>query len=108
MATGNVAKRCQLDGGLIEVGCPADLIILDRAQKYRYPTQPLVALPPRDPTLRRPEAPLAGGHASLAGGQSQDTRQDAYDLRTPVYGWFTGGYNTADLQEAKAWRNELS
>jgi predicted ATPase/class 3 adenylate cyclase len=34
--------------------------------------------------------------------QSQDKRQDAYDLLAPVYGWFTEGFDTADLQEAKA------
>ena len=26
----------------------------------------------------------------------------AYDLLTPVYGWFTEGFDTADLQEARA------
>ena len=40
--------------------------------------------------------------------QSQDKRQDAYDLLTPVYGWFTEGFDTADLQEAKALLDELS
>ena len=34
--------------------------------------------------------------------QSQDKGQDAYDLLAPVYGWFTEGFDTADLQEAKA------
>ncbi len=34
--------------------------------------------------------------------QSQDKRQDAYDLLAPVYGWFTEGFDTADLMEAKA------
>ncbi len=33
--------------------------------------------------------------------QSKDKRQDAYDLLVPVYGWFTEGFDTADLQEAK-------
>jgi predicted ATPase len=33
--------------------------------------------------------------------QSQDKRQDAYDLLAPVYEWFTEGFDTADLQEAK-------
>lgn len=39
--------------------------------------------------------------------QSQDKRQDAYDLLAPVYGWFTEGFETADLQEAKALLSEL-
>jgi predicted ATPase len=28
--------------------------------------------------------------------------QDAYDLLAPVYAWFTEGFDTADLQDAKA------
>jgi predicted ATPase len=40
--------------------------------------------------------------------QSQDKRQDAYDLLAPVYGWFTEGFDTADLQEAKSLLEELS
>ncbi len=39
--------------------------------------------------------------------QSQDKRQDAYDLLAPVYHWFTEGFDTADLQEAKALLAEL-
>ncbi len=34
--------------------------------------------------------------------QSQGKRQEAYDLLAPVYEWFTEGFDTADLQEAKA------
>jgi class 3 adenylate cyclase/predicted ATPase len=33
--------------------------------------------------------------------QSQDKRQEAYDLLAPVYGWFTEGFDTADLIDAK-------
>lgn len=40
--------------------------------------------------------------------QSQDKRQDAYDLLAPIYNWFTKGFDTADLQEAKALLVELS
>ena len=36
-----------------------------------------------------------------------DKRQDAYDLLAPVYDWFTEGFDTADLQDAKALLNEL-
>lgn len=39
--------------------------------------------------------------------QSQGKRQDAYDLLAPVYGWFTEGFDTADLQEAKTLLQEL-
>ena len=33
--------------------------------------------------------------------QQQGKRAEAYDLLTPIYGWFTEGFDTADLQEAK-------
>jgi hypothetical protein len=34
--------------------------------------------------------------------QRQGKRAEAYEMLTPVYGWFTEGFDTADLQEAKA------
>ncbi len=34
--------------------------------------------------------------------QSQGKRTEAYDLLAPIYGWFTEGFDTADLQDAKA------
>jgi predicted ATPase len=40
--------------------------------------------------------------------QSQDKRQDAYDLLAPVYEWFTEGFDTADLLEAKTLLEGLS
>jgi class 3 adenylate cyclase/predicted ATPase len=33
--------------------------------------------------------------------QQQGKRQDAHALLAPIYGWFTEGFDTADLQEAK-------
>jgi predicted ATPase len=33
--------------------------------------------------------------------QQQGKRQEAHDLLAPIYGWFTEGFATADLQEAK-------
>jgi class 3 adenylate cyclase len=39
--------------------------------------------------------------------QSQDKRRDAYELLAPVYGWFTEGFDTKDLQEAKSLLAEL-
>jgi predicted ATPase len=38
---------------------------------------------------------------------SQDKRQEAYDLLAPVYGWFTEGFDTADLLEAQGTLDEL-
>jgi predicted ATPase len=40
--------------------------------------------------------------------QSQSKRAEARGLLTPIYSWFTEGFDTADLQEAKALLEELS
>jgi class 3 adenylate cyclase/predicted ATPase len=40
--------------------------------------------------------------------QQQGKRQEAHDLLAPVYHWFTEGFDTADLQEAKALLEELA
>ena len=37
----------------------------------------------------------------------QGERQKAYDLLHPVYDWFTEGFDTPDLIEAKALLDEL-
>jgi predicted ATPase len=34
-------------------------------------------------------------------------RQQAHDLLAPTYGWFTEGFETADLKDAKALLDEL-
>jgi class 3 adenylate cyclase/predicted ATPase len=39
--------------------------------------------------------------------QQQGKRQEAQDLLAPVYNWFTEGFDTADLQDAKALLQEL-
>jgi predicted ATPase len=39
--------------------------------------------------------------------QRQGKRQEAYDLLAPIYGWFTEGFDTADLQEARTLLEEL-
>jgi predicted ATPase len=40
--------------------------------------------------------------------QQQGKRQAARDLLAPIYNWFTEGFDTADLQEAKALLDELA
>ena len=40
--------------------------------------------------------------------QQQGKRQEAHDLLAPVYGWFTEGFDTADLKDAKALLDELA
>jgi predicted ATPase len=40
--------------------------------------------------------------------QQQGKHQEAHDLLAPVYDWFTEGFDTADLQDAKALLDELA
>jgi predicted ATPase len=40
--------------------------------------------------------------------QSQGKRQEAYDLLAPVYHWFTEGFDTADLKDAKMLLDKLA
>src|SRR5262249_13153464 len=40
--------------------------------------------------------------------QQQGKRQDAHDLLAPIYNWFTEGFDTADLKDAKALLDELA
>jgi predicted ATPase len=40
--------------------------------------------------------------------QQQGKRQEAHDLLAPVYYWFTEGFDTADLKDAKALLEELA
>jgi predicted ATPase len=37
----------------------------------------------------------------------QDKRDEARNLLAPIYGWFTEGFDTLHLKEAKALLNEL-
>jgi hypothetical protein len=38
--------------------------------------------------------------------QGQDT--DAYQVLAPIYGWFTEGFDTVDMQDAKALREAMA
>ena len=40
--------------------------------------------------------------------RDQGRRQQALDLLAPVYGWFTEGFDTLDLKEAKLLLDELA
>jgi predicted ATPase len=44
--------------------------------------------------------------ARLLGEQGR--RAEAHELLAPVYGWFTEGFDTADLKQAKALLGELA
>jgi predicted ATPase len=45
---------------------------------------------------------------SLCRPWQQGKRAEARERPAPIYGWFTEGFATADLQEAKALLEELS
>ena len=40
--------------------------------------------------------------------RDQGKRDEARELLAPVYGWFTEGFDTLDLKQAKALLDELS
>jgi predicted ATPase len=40
--------------------------------------------------------------------RDQGKQQQAHKLLAPVYGWFTEGFDTRDLKEAKALLEELA
>ena len=40
--------------------------------------------------------------------QSQGKKKEAHQMLTEIYGWFTEGFDTEDLQEAKALLEDLS
>ena len=52
------------------------------------------------------ELSVATSLARLLGERGR--RTEAYDLLAPVYGWFTEGFDTADLKESKALLDELT
>ena len=40
--------------------------------------------------------------------RNQGKREEARELLAPVYGWFTEGFDTLDLKQAKALLDELA
>jgi predicted ATPase len=40
--------------------------------------------------------------------QRQGKRREAHELLAPIYGWFTEGFDTPDLREAKALLDALA
>jgi predicted ATPase len=51
---------------------------------------------------------IADAAATRSRLRDQGNRDEARDLLAPVYGWFTEGFNTLDLKEAKALLDELN
>ncbi len=59
----------------------------------------------REPESKTIELRAATSLARL--WQSQGKSEEAHDVLAPVYDWFTEGFDTADLKEAKALLDEL-
>jgi predicted ATPase len=82
----------------------------DRAGKVGLATAVTsTALNSRSFKLREGGQPDAAQHFAdlVAVWQQQNKRQKGHDLLAPVYSWFTEGFDTADLQEAKAFLEAL-
>jgi predicted ATPase len=60
----------------------------------------------RDQAARLWELRAAASLAQLC--RDQGRRSEAHDLLAPIYGWFTEGFDTADLKDAKALLDELA
>jgi len=85
--------RAMLDAGRPEARAEAQSI-LERALRTA-----------RDQGARSLELRAALSLARLLADAGQ--RDEARDLLAPIYGWFTEGFDTADLKEAKALLDEL-
>jgi predicted ATPase len=55
----------------------------------------------------RADRPPASSHDDSQAKRDQGKRQEAHDLLAPVYDWFTEGFDTLDLKEAKALLDKL-
>ena len=72
-----------------------------------------VSTPPEQATLARTRAQQAISWELRAAmsmarlWRDQGKREQARELLAPVYGWFTEGFDTLDLKEAKALLDEL-
>jgi len=93
------AELCRLTGVLHLAHSPAA-----QAEAEGYMRQALEVS--RRQEAKSLELRAAVSLARLWGRQGKCT--EAYDLLAPVYSWFTEGFDTADLQEAKALLEELS
>jgi predicted ATPase len=63
------------------------------------------------PGERRVTPPAGRARAAMSMARlwrDQGKRDEARDLLAPVYGWFTEGFDTLDLKDAKVLLDELS
>jgi hypothetical protein len=74
----------------------------DVARSGRGEKRKRISSGPRPTRAQRPRSWEPRGATNLARlWQGQGKMQQARDLLAPIYGWFTEGFNTLDLKEAK-------
>ena len=80
-----------------------ELLLRQAVPDARPRRKPASSRPSPLPAASRPNpgscVPPEPESAVAAAGQAG---RSAYELLAPIYGWFTEGFDTADLQEAKA------
>jgi predicted ATPase len=113
--TGEILLRPDAGGGTAE-GLPPDLSLMDGPEGVATGQSPRQteagtwfrqALDiTRQQQAKSLELRAAMSLSRLWQGQGKYT--DAYQLLAPIYGWFTEGFDTADLQDAKALLDALA
>jgi hypothetical protein len=84
-----------------------------KMQSCRHPNSSLanVATGPNRRLPKCTDSVAIGARADAAAARSrlpdQGKQDEARELLAPVYGWFTEGFDTLDLKEAKALLDEL-
>jgi tetratricopeptide (TPR) repeat protein len=95
----DAAGRCRLQGELLlQLPCP------DMRQAEVCFQQALTIAREQRAKMQELRAALCLSHLWYAQGK----RTEAYQLLTPVYGWFTEGFMVPDLQAASAWLEQLA
>ena len=76
--------------------------------RTRSPRKRTSGMPSRSPTPRVPGCGSCGRRRASPDWRDQGRRAEAYDLLAPVCGWFTEGFDTPDLRDAKALLDDLA
>ena len=73
----------------------------------RRPRSASAKLSPSPASSRRKLWELRAATSLARLWRGQGRRHEAHDLLAPIYGWFTEGFDTADLKDAKVLLDEL-